>query len=489
MNDMMNLKQFIPMMAFASLALAGCGGPTSKTGIDLANLDQTAKPGDNFYQYACGGWIKAHPLTGEYSTYGNFEVLIENNNKQLRGLIEAMAKGQHEVGTLEQKIGDLYNIAMDSVKQNKDGYAPIKEDMDAIAAIQDRKEIIAQMAKLGRKGLPGYFGFYIDADIKNSSMNLLQIMQGGLSLGEKEYYLDNDSATVHIRESFKAYMEKMFTLCGSTPEEAKRKMEAVMGIETRIAVPSYSAVQQRDPEANYHKMTYEELKKDYSGIDWDVFFTTMGIQGLKEVSVGQPEPIHEVEKILAETPVEDQKAFMEWKLINSSASYLSDELRACRFDFYGRVMSGKQQDRPRWKKAVATVEGVLGEGLGEKYVEKYFPAAAKERMVKLVKNLQDALAERIKVQDWMSDETKKVALDKLASFYVKVGYPDKWRDYSGLEIKDDSYWANIVRSNEFDLAYIIDKKLNKPVDRDEWYMTPQTVNAYYNPTTNEICFP
>ena len=284
-------------------------------------------------------------------------------------------------------------------------------------------------------------------------------------------------------------MEKMFTLCGSTPEEAKRKMEAVMGIETRIAVPSYSAVQQRDPEANYHKMTYEELKKDYSGIDWDVFFSTMGIQGLKEVSVGQPEPIHEVEKILAETPVEDQKAFMEWKLINSSAPYLSDELRACSFDFYGRVMSGKQQDRPRWKKAVATVEGVLGEGLGEKYVEKYFPAAAKERMVKLVKNLQDALAERIKVQDWMSDETKKVALDKLASFYVKVGYPDKWRDYSGLEIKDDSYWANIVRSNEFDLAYVIDKKLNKPVDRDEWYMTPQTVNAYYNPTTNEICFP
>lgn len=489
MNDKMKLKQFFPMLAFASLALAGCGGSVSKTGIELSNLDQKAKPGDNFYQYACGGWIKAHPLTGEYSTYGNFEVLIENNNKQLRDLIEAMAKGQHEVGTLEQKIGDLYNIAMDSVKQNKEGYAPIQADLEAIAAIQDRKEIIAQMAKLGSKGLPGYFGFYIDADIKNSSMNLLQIGQGGLSLGEKEYYLDNDSATVHVRESFKAYMEKMFTLCGSTPEEAKRKMEAVMGIETRIAVPSYSAVQQRDPEANYHKMTYEELKKDYSGIDWDVFFSTMGIQGLKEVSVGQPEPIHEVEKILAETPVEDQKAFMEWKLINSSAPYLSDELRACSFDFYGRVMSGKQQDRPRWKKAVATVEGVLGEGLGEKYVEKYFPAAAKERMVKLVKNLQDALAERIKVQDWMSDETKKVALDKLASFYVKVGYPDKWRDYSGLEIKDDSYWANIVRSNEFDLAYVIDKKLNKPVDRDEWYMTPQTVNAYYNPTTNEICFP
>lgn len=487
--DDMNLKQFFPMLAAASFVVASCGGPAAKSGIDLANLDQTVKPGESFYQYACGGWMKAHPLTDEYASYGSFEVLAENNNKQLRDLIEAMANGEHAEGSLEQKIGDLYNIAMDSVKQNKEGYAPIKADLEAIAAIKDRQEVMPMMAALGRKGLPGYFGFYIDADVKNSSMNLLQIVQGGLSLGEKEYYTDSDSATVAIREAFKDYVKKMFVLCGATEEEAQRKMEAVMGIETRIAVQSSSAVELRDPEANYHKMTYEELKKDYAGIDWDVFFGTLGIDSLKEVSVNQPQPIHEVEKILTEVPVEDQKAFMEWKLINSASAFLSDEFRACSFDFYGRVMSGKQQDRPRWKKAVAVVEGVLGEALGEKYVEKYFPAAAKERMVKLVKNLQSALGERIKEQEWMSEETKKVALDKLASFYVKVGYPDKWRDYSGLEIKDDSYWANIVRSNEFDLAYVVNKKLNKPVDRDEWYMTPQTVNAYYNPSTNEICFP
>lgn len=433
--------------------------------------------------------MKAHPLKPEYSRYGSFEELIENNNKQLRDLIDELAGGQFAEGSLEEKIGRLYNIAMDSTKQNKDGYAPIQEDLNAIAAVKERAELLPLLARLSRKGVPGYFGYYIDADIKNSKENLLQIVQDGLSLGEKEYYLDNDTVTLGIREAFKAHVAKMFALCGSSEEEAARKMEAVMNIETRIAAPSYSATQRRDPETNYHKMSFEDLKKDYAGIDWDTYFSAQGISGIREVSVCQPEPIHEVEKIWAEAPVEDLKAFMEWKLISAAAPYLTDELRACRFDFFGRVLSGKQEDRPRWKKAVAVVEGVMGEGLGRLYVERHFPAAAKERMVKLVKNLQAALADRIQAQDWMSEETKKVALDKLDAFYVKVGYPDKWRDYSALEIADDSYWANIVRSNEFDLAYIVDKKLNKPVDRDEWYMTPQTVNAYYNPTTNEICFP
>lgn len=476
-------------MVFASVPFASCVQTSQTTGIDLNNLDTTVSPGNHFYQYACGGWMKAHPLKPEYSRYGSFEELIENNNKQLRDLIDELAGGQFAEGSLEEKIGRLYNIAMDSTKQNKDGYAPIQEDLNAIAAVKERAELLPLLARLSRKGVPGYFGYYIDADIKNSKENLLQIVQDGLSLGEKEYYLDNDTVTLGIREAFKAHVAKMFALCGSSEEEAARKMEAVMNIETRIAAPSYSATQRRDPETNYHKMSFEDLKKDYAGIDWDTYFSAQGISGIREVSVCQPEPIHEVEKIWAEAPVEDLKAFMEWKLISAAAPYLTDELRACRFDFFGRVLSGKQEDRPRWKKAVAVVEGVMGEGLGRLYVERHFPAAAKERMVKLVKNLQAALADRIQAQDWMSEETKKVALDKLDAFYVKVGYPDKWRDYSALEIADDSYWANIVRSNEFDLAYIVDKKLNKPVDRDEWYMTPQTVNAYYNPTTNEICFP
>ena len=463
----MKLRHFLSFMALASLAV-GCETQTGlKTGIDPKNMDLTVKPGDNFYDYACGGWRKANPLSAEYSRFGTFEQLIENNNTQLRGLIEGFAAEKQAEGSLAQKIGDLYNIVMDSVKQNKDGFAPIQADLQAIEAIGDREDVFPMMAGMMRKGVGGYFGFYIGADIKNSEMNLLQIVQSGLGLPEKEYYLDNDSATVHIREAYKAYMEKMFGLCGFAPEVAKQKMEAVMGIETRIAGPTYTATQQRDPEANYHKMPYADLLKDYGGIDWKLLFDTLGLKDVKEVSVGQPEPIHEVEKILADTPVEAQKAYLQWRLLNASASYLSDEARNCRFDFYGRVMSGKQQDQPRWKKAVNTVNGVMGEGLGQLYVEKYFPAAAKERMVKLVEHLQQSLAVRIQAQDWMSEATTKVALEKLDAFTVKVGYPDKWRDYSGLEIKDDSYWANIVRSNEFDLAYLIERKLNKPVDRSE----------------------
>lgn len=486
----LKLRHWIPAMVFASVPLASCMHTASQTtGIDLNNLDTTATPGNNFYQYACGGWMKAHPLTDEYSRYGSFEALIENNNNQLRDLITSLAEAKHEDGSLEQKIGDLYNIAMDSVKQNKEGYQPIQEDLKAIAALTDAGEVWPMMVKMMRKGLPGYFSFYIDADAKNSSMNILTMVQGGLSLGERDYYLDEDEATTGIRQAFTEHVGKMFRLCGFSQEESEAKAASVMKIEHRIAVPSFSATQQRDPEKNYHKMSVEDLKKDYAGIDWDLMFSTMGMNGVKEVNVAQPEPIHEVEKILAEVALEDQKAYLEWKLISSAASYLSDEFRTCNFDFYGRVMSGAQQERPRWKRAVATVEGVMGEGLGSLYVKKYFPAAAKERMINLVKNLQVSLGERIKVQDWMSEETKKVALEKLDAFYVKVGYPDKWRDYSGLKIENDSYWANIVRSNEFDLAFMVEKKLNQPVDRDEWYMTPQTVNAYYNPTTNEICFP
>lgn len=485
----MKLKHIVFMSALASVALTGCKQQTLQTGIDLANLDQTATPGNDFYQYATGGWREAHPLTDEYSRYGSFEMLYENNNKQLLDLIETVAGAKHENGTLEQKIGELYNIAMDSVKLNSDGYEPIKADLDAIEAIKNREEVFPCMLSLMKKGVSGYFSFYIGADIKNSKMNLLEFGQGGLSLGEKGYYIDEDEATKKVREAYVETMAKMFALCAFDEGIAKKKAEAVMAIETRLAHKSSSATQLRDPEANYHKMTVEELKTDFAGIDWEALFTTIGLNGVKEVSVGQLEPLHEVEKILAEEDVENQKAFMQWHLINAASSYLSDELRACNFDFYGRVLSGKQQDRPRWKRAVATVEGVLGEGLGRLYVEKYFPAEAKERMINLVKHLQDALGERILAQEWMSEETKKVALDKLASFYVKIGYPDKWRDYSNLTIANDSYWANVVRSNEFDLAHHIEQKLNKPVDRDEWYMTPQTVNAYYNPTTNEICFP
>lgn len=488
----MKMKYYLPMMAFALMATTGCNSKKEATltaGIDLANLDTTALPGTDFYQYACGGWMKNHPLTDEYSRFGSFDMLAENNREQLKGLIEELAQKQNEQGTVAQKIGDLYNIAMDSVKRNADGVAPIKAGLEKIAAIKDKSEISKLMAELRREGPDAYFTIYIGADPMNSSMNLVQTYQSGIGLGEKEYYLEEDEHTKEIRTKYQEHIAKMFELAGFTPEQAKKNAEAVMKIETRIAKASFSAVEQRDPHANYHKMTVEELKKEIPGIDWDTYFNTIGLKDLKELSVSQIEPIKEVADIINTVALEDQIAYMQWKLIDSAASYLNDEMENQNFEFYGKVLSGKKEQRPRWKRAVGTVDGVLGEAVGQMYVQKYFPAAAKERMVALVKNLQTALGERIQNLEWMGDSTKTKALEKLNSFYVKVGYPDKWRDYTNLNIdKNDPYWANIQRAMVFDFNYMLDKA-GKPVDKDEWGMTPQTVNAYYNPTTNEICFP
>lgn len=478
----------------AVLALAVAAGCDSKkeavmtSGIDLTNLDTTAVQGADFYQYACGGWMKKHPLTNEYSRFGSFDMLAENNREQLKGLIVEIAAGQNAQGTIGQKIGDIYNLAMDSVKLNADGVTPIQADLEKIASVKDKSEIVPLMAELAHSGVFPYFSFYVGADIMDSKSNLFQLYQGGISLGEKEYYLDNDDVTVNIRNKYKEHIVKMFQLAGFDEAAAKKKMEAVMDIETRIAKASFSAVEQRNPAANYHKMSLDELKKEIPGIDWDAFLNGIGVKGVTELSVSQVEPIKEVEKIINSLPVENQIAYMQWSLIDRAAGYLSDDLVAQNFDFLGKTLSGKQANQPRWKRAVSTVNGVLGEAVGQMYVEKYFPAAAKERMVQLVKNLQTALGERIRNLEWMGDSTKIKAIEKLNSFYVKVGYPDKWRDYTGLNIEKDSYWANVKRATEFELDYML-SKAGKPVDRDEWGMTPQTVNAYYNPTTNEICFP
>ena len=478
----------------AVLALAVAAGCDSKkeavmtSGIDLTNLDTTAVQGADFYQYACGGWMKKHPLTNEYSRFGSFDMLAENNREQLKGLIVEIAAGQNAQGTIGQKIGDIYKLAMDSVKLNADGVTPIQADLEKIASVKDKSEIVPLMAELAHSGVFPYFSFYVGADIMDSKSNLFQLYQGGISLGEKEYYLDNDDVTVNIRNKYKEHIVKMFQLAGFDEAAAKKKMEAVMDIETRIAKASFSAVEQRNPAANYHKMSLDELKKEIPGIDWDAFLNGIGVKGVTELSVSQVDPIKEVEKIINSLPVENQIAYMQWSLIDRAAGYLSDDLVAQNFDFYGKTLSGKQTNQPRWKRAVSTVNGVLGEAVGQMYVEKYFPAAAKERMVQLVKNLQTALGERIRNLEWIGDSTKIKAIEKLNSFYVKVGYPDKWRDYTGLNIEKDSYWANVKRATEFELDYML-SKAGKPVDRDEWGMTPQTVNAYYNPTTNEICFP
>lgn len=490
----MKIKIMLHAMTFAAV-LASCqtnGESSQKSGIDLANLDSTYLPGTDFYMFATGGWQKAHPLTDEYSRYGSFDVLQENNNKQLRELIEGVAAQQNEKGSVAQKIADLYNSAMDSVALNEHGL----DEMEAFLAC-DGYQTSAQITqdwlkqvwpKMLRQGVDGLMGFYIGADEKDSKNNILSIVQGGLTLGQKDYYLDQDPETAKIREAYVAYIRQLVSHVGFGETDAARISDDVMRIETRLAQASKSMTELRDPEANYHKMSYDQLKKDFAGIDWDAYLHIFGISGLKDVIVGQPEAIHEVEKILAEeTPEALQNVYL-WHAIDMAAGYVDDESRNLSFAFWGTALSGKTQDRPRWKRAVSSVEGCLGEALGQLYVAKYFPPAAKERMEKLVANLQQALGERIDAQDWMSDETKKVAHEKLDAFYVKVGYPDKWTDYSTLQI-GNSYLQNILSCKEWAIQDMIAKHLNKPVDKDEWYMTPQTVNAYYNPTTNEICFP
>lgn len=484
----MNTKLYLPVLALALTTVACGGGKKDVAGIDPANLDTTVMPGTDFYQYACGGWMKAHPLTAEYARFGSFDLLAENNREQLKSLIGELAAKPEAPGSVAQKIGDLYNVAMDSVKLNADGVEPIRGELEKIAAITDVKEMSEIVSEMRRKGFDAYFVLGVGADEKNSAMNIVYAYQSGMSLGEREYYLDNDDHTREIREKYREHVANMFRLAGFTDEEARKDADAVLKVETMLAEAAYDNVKLRDPQANYHKMKVTDLKREVPGIDWDVYLAAAGLGGIEELNVGQPEVLKAVADIWNKLPLNEQKAYLQWKVLDEAGSYLSDAFAAESFDFYGKTLSGQQQIKPRWKRAVGTVNGVLGEAVGQMYVEKYFPAAAKERMTALVANLQSALGERIKNLTWMSEETKAKALEKLSTIYVKVGYPNKWRDYSGLEIKDDSYWGNIMRSNEFDYNYMI-ADAGKPVDRDRWFMTPQTVNAYYNPTTNEICFP
>ena len=484
------------LMAFAFVAMAtACTqeGKQLASGINLANLDSTYQPGTDFYMYATGGWQKAHPLTAEYSRFGSFDVLQEDNNERLRSLIEEISAKENEKGSIEQKIADLYNSAMDSAKLNGEHYWYDLEGFLLCDGYQNTREITTNWLNevwplMQRQGVPGLFAMYISADEKDSKNNLVTIIQGGLTLGQKDYYVDKDARSEEIRKAYQKYIVDLSQHSGFGEEDAKRISEDVLRIETRIAEASKSQTELRDPEANYNKISYTELKEQFPGIDWDGFFQNFGMEGVKEVCLGQPASIHEVEKVLKEETPEALQNIYLWHAIDMVASYIDDESRALNFGFYGKVMSGKEEDRPRWKRAVAAVEGGLGEALGQLYVAKYFPPEAKARMEKLIRNLQIALGERIDVQEWMSDETKKVAREKLDAFYVKVGYPDKWKDYSDLEI-GDSYLLNMLAVSEWEIKDMIRTKFNKPVDRDEWHMTPQTVNAYYNPTTNEICFP
>lgn len=488
----MRKRKMFPFLAAGIVALASCNTPQKEVvkiaAINPANMDTTVAAGTDFYEYACGGWIKNNPLKPEYARFGTFDQLLENNQEQLRVLIEELSATPHEAGSVAGKIGALYAMGLDSTKLNADGVAPIKEELAAINALATKSDVSKMVATLHKEGMAPFFALFVDADEKNSAMNIVQLYQAGIGMGDRDYYLLEDEGSAKMRDAYRAYINKLFTLAGSSPEQADAAVDAVMKIEKAIAEISYGREDLRDSQKNYNKLAYEDFKQIESPLDWDVYFESMGLAGLKELDAKQINFYKDMNKALQNTTADEQKYYLAFNLLSAAAPYLSDDFVDADFEFYGKVMSGKQEQQPRWKRSLNTVNGALGEAVGEMYVEKYFPASSKEKMLTLVGNLQTALSERINGLEWMSDTTKAKAQEKLAAFTVKIGYPDKWRDYSGLEIKDDSYWANVRRSNIFDMAYQL-ADVDKPVDKSRWHMNPQTVNAYYNPTTNEICFP
>ena len=442
------MKRIMMTLGIAAMALTGCneGKEAGKPAIDLANFDTTTAPGEDFYQYACGGWMEANPLTPEYARYGIFDQLDKENQEKLKALIEDLNATPQVEGSVGAKIQTMYALGLDMEKRNADGAAPVKAQMEAIKAISNRQELSAMVGKMHVESASPFFGFYIGADEKNSTMNLLQFSQGGLSMGSREYYLLEDENSARIREAYRKYVNTLFTLAGYTPEEAAKATDSVIALETEIAKVSLDRNALRDVKKNYNKMTVKDFVRNYNFLDWNIFFNEVGIRNSTELNASQVTFFEGMTKLMKKVALEDQKEYLVFKLLTSASSYLSE-------DFV-----------------------------------KYFPASSKEKMLEMVENLRTALGERINSLEWMSDETKAKAHEKLGTFIVKIGYPDKWKDYTELDIRNDSYWANICRANVFGHKEMMARE-GQPVDRTEWGMSPQTVNAYYNPTTNEICFP
>ena len=489
----MKIKKIIPMVAFASISLSAMAqGQTLSSGIDLKNMDNSVRPQDDFFQYACGGWMKNNPLPAAYSRYGSFDVLGEDNNKRINGILTELLEKTYPAGTVERKLSDLYKLAMDEKRRDAEGVTPLKPILNKLEKAKSVKDLFAIQLSLIPYGDSEFFGLYIGADQKNAKMNIINVMQGGTTLGQKEYYLDSDPATVEIREAYKKHVVRMFKMFGFSEKAAEAKMKNVLKLETELAKVSKSNTELRDPEANYNKMTLDEFNKRYPNVQISKLLGASGINpaDAKEVVVGQAEFMAGADKLIASLTPAEYRDYMEWGQIMSAAGYLSDEVAQANFDFFGKTMSGRKENHPLWKRATGQVESQMGQALGKIYVGKYFPASSKERMKTLVANLQKALRKRIAAQDWMSEETKKNAYDKLDAFYVKIGYPDKWVDMKDLNIDPaKSYYQNIEECRRFWNKWTVANKIGKPVDKDEWQMYPQTVNAYYDPTTNEICFP
>ncbi len=461
------------------------------SGVDFNNLMKNVNPAEDFYQYACGGWMKNHPLTGEYSRYGSFDELRENNQVQLKSLITEIASRKSLKGSVSQKIGDLYNLGMNTDLIETQGASPIEQELKSIALMKNKNELTGKMAELALSGNYTFFTVFGEADPQNSAMTIAWFYQSGLGIGDRDYYLEADMQ--NYRDEYVNLISKMFVLSGYNKIDnfSGKEVEmanSILELETNMAKVFIDKNELRDPDKTNNIRKIDEFQQIIPAIDIPQYIKSLGINDITSVNVATLSYFKGLNEILQNTDIRTIKAYLAWNVINAAAAYLSDDFVNADFAFYGKVLSGKEELKPRWKRVVETVDGALGEAVGQMYVEKYFPPESKQRMLDMVGNLQQALAERIKGNSWMTDDTKVEALKKLATFKVKIGYPDKWRDYSGLEISNDSYYANVVRARKFENSYQL-AKIGKPVNKEEWLMTPQTVNAYYNPTTNEICFP
>jgi len=428
------MKRLIMAIGVAAMAVCSCSQnkDAGKPAIDLANFDNSVSPAEDFYQYACGGWMEANPLTPEYARYGIFDQLEKENQEKLKTLIDEINAKDQEAGSVGAKIKTMYAQGMDMERRNADGAAPVKEQMEAIRNISDMKELSAMIGRMHVESASPYFSFYIGADEKNSTMNLLQFFQGGLSMGDRDYYLADDENSVRIRNAYKEYVNRIFTLGGYSAEEAAKAADTVIGLETEIAKVSVDRAALRDVHKNYNKMTVKEFTSKYDFIDWEIFFKETGISKSTELNASQVTFFEGLTNVLRNVPLESHKEYLVFKLLNSASNYLSEDFVNANFDFFGKAVQGREELQPLWKRSLSVVNRSLSDAFGQLYVEKYFPASSKEKMVEMVGNLQTALGERIASLDWMSDETKAKAQEKLGTFIVKVGYPDTWMDYTAL---------------------------------------------------------
>jgi len=460
----------------------------SSWGFSLGNVDKACKPCDDFYEFAMGGWMKANPIPAEYSTWGTFSQLRDNNLTAMRTVLEAAAKSNAPAGSNEQKIGDLYTSCMDTAAIEAAGMKPIAGELAAIGAINDRNSLDPAIVKLQQEGVGVLFRFGSGQDIKDSSRVIAQASQGGLGMPDRDYYFRDDEKSKQLRADYEQHVTRMFELAGDAPDSAAVEARTVMSIETSLAKVSRTRVELRDPEKNYHLMPLSEMKTLTPDWSWENYLRAVGAPSVDQINLRQPEFFKEMNQALSSLLLPDWRIYLRWHLIHASAPRLPERFVQENFDFYERKLSGTKEILPRWKRCVQFTDRNLGEALGQAYVEKYFPPAAKARAKEMVNNLIAALRDDIPTLSWMGPETKKEALAKLEAFNVKIGYTDKWRDYSKLVIDRSSFAANVRRGTEFEFARQL-AKIGQPVDRTEWGMTPPTVNAYYNASMNEIVFP